>query len=155
MSPIGHRPQQHPRPAPRQQRQDPGLEGHLRGPPRPHHGLDARRLGPLQKRHEDRRRRRRRLRRRAQQTEDPYVPSSPDQEEKSVRIGIDKAGTARKKSTSKTAAAVASEDADAEDAPETPAKKRGGGAKKRASGADGEGTFLPHTLLTLFLGYEA
>ncbi|RBQ73207.1 hypothetical protein VDGD_00645 [Verticillium dahliae] len=46
--------------------------------------------------------------------------------------------TPRKKSTSKTAAAVASEDADAEDAPETPAKKRGGGAKKRASGADGE-----------------
>ncbi|KAL9942490.1 hypothetical protein ACHAO5_007910, partial [Verticillium nonalfalfae] len=34
--------------------------------------------------------------------------------------------------------AVASEDADAEDVPETPAEKRGGGAKKRASGADGE-----------------
>ncbi|KAG7150240.1 hypothetical protein HYQ46_000809 [Verticillium longisporum] len=46
--------------------------------------------------------------------------------------------TPRKKSTPKTAAAVASEDADAEDVPETPAKKRGGGAKKRASGADGE-----------------
>ncbi|EEY14924.1 predicted protein [Verticillium alfalfae VaMs.102] len=65
--------------------------------------------------------------------------SRPYQRRKGTASVFDKAEQLARKSTPQDRSRRGfRRTADAEDVPETPAKKRGGGAKKRASGADGE-----------------